>query len=438
MESRCADNQLMELGNQADTRRRPVHMKRIALLLAAMALVATACGADSGGVVTTTALLDGDMQLGNLAAAQDLWLEAAPADYTVTQVNPAATDEPHTLAVHDGEVVSLSGDATTVDDVFVTIEDSIRDGAIVDVAYHPRFGYPVRVVIDRDGDGVPDVHLEYGELEAMPVVKNVQELRAAQRRWEAQGLDSYRYIFRFDCTCPESGTFEVDIRDGLMTAMRPLDDAARDSSVSPGFDIDDSFKDLEEWFTNSSELVDEGILAVDVRTDPRYGYPRWFRIEAEDVDGGFFDGPFTMVVTIDLIAELDPVDPETGLNTEDLAAVEGAWALWQEAALKGYRYTIETHCECPADVAGPFTITVVGGKTESVVWLRTGEPSNVDVASIEETLDVIAAAVTDGTDVDVIYDHLFGFPEFALIDPEAVAVDGGLAFSITGFEVLDS
>jgi hypothetical protein len=433
----------MELGNRIPCRRRPVGVKRIALLLASLALVAAACGAEpgTGAATTTTTTPDsgGNAQLGELAAAQGLWVDAAPADYTVTQIDlsPAAADQPQTVAVHEGELVSLAGEATTVDDVFDTIEESIRDGADVDVEYHPRLGYPVRVVIDRDGDGVPDVHLEYGDLEMMPIVKTVQELQAAERRWMAQELDSYRYIFRFDCSCPESGTFEVDVRDGLVTDVRPLDQAARDSSIFPGVDIDASFDDLEKWFTNSSELIDEGILAVDVRMDPRYGYPRWFRIEGEDLDGQVFDGRFTMVVTIDLIAELNAIDPDTGLNAEDLAAVEDAVALWETAGLANYRYVIETHCECPAEVAGPFGVEVIGGVNRSVTWLTGEEAPAVEVASIEGTFELIGLAVADGTEVDVIYDHLYGFPEFAVIDPDAVAVDGGLAFSITEFEVLD-
>lgn len=429
----------MAPGNPEQRRQRPVRMKRTVLLLTSIVVLVAACGAEAGGANTTTTTIgSGGDQLGALAAAQELWVDVAPADYTVTEMDLGGADEesPRTVAVREGEIVSLSGDVTTVDDVFGTIEESIRDGADVDVEYHPQYGYPVRLVIDRDGDGVPDVHLQYGDLQTMPIVKNVQELREAQRRWDAQGLDSYRYIFRFDCTCPQSGTFEVDVRDGRITDTRPLDDAARTSLLNPGFDIDDSFDDLEEWFTDRSQIIEDGILAVDVRMDPRYGYPRWFRIDGEGMDDEFFDGPFTMVVTIDLIAELDPVESGSRPSTDDLAAIDDAVALWEAAALGDYRYTIETHCECPAEVAGPFTVTVVSGAIQSVVWLQTDEPAGVDVASIPETFEVIAEAIGEGTDVDVIYDHLYGFPEFAVIDLEAVAVDGGLAFSVTGFEAL--
>jgi hypothetical protein len=418
--------------------RRPEGVKELALFLVALALLASACGAESGGSPTTTSLATGaDRQLGELAAAQERWDAAAPADYTLSQIDRSAdTDEPETLAVHEGEVVSLSGEATTVDEVFATIDQSIRDGADVDVDYHPQLGYPVRVAIDRTGDGLPEVHLEYGDLVTMPVVKTVQELRTARRRWEAQGLDSYRYIFRFDCTCPEGGTFEVEVRDGRVIDRRPLDDAARNSSLDPGVDIDSSFDDLEEWFIDSAQLIEEGILAVEVRMDPHLGYPRWFRIEGEDLDGEFFPGRFTMVVTIDLIGELEPVEPDTDVN--DLHDLEVAHARWEEAALADYRYTLQVHCMCPAAASGPFRVTVRGGKLESAVlfWDGTETEVDTDVISIGDALEMIGSAIVGGTDVEVVYNAVYGYPQQVVIDPEAVAADGGLAFSITDFEVL--
>jgi hypothetical protein len=411
-------------------------VKYFALSLAALALLVSACGAEPGDGPTTTSLAAGtDRQLGELAAARERWHTAAPADYTISQIDRStAADEPDTVAVHEGEVVSLSGEATTVDEVFATIEQSLREGGDVTVDYHPDLGYPVRVIIDRDGDTVPDVNLEHRDLASMPIVRSVHDLRSAQRLWEAQQLDSYRYIFRFDCTCPEGGTFEVDVRDGRVVDRRPLDDAARNSTLDPGVDIDSTFADLEDWFTNSEELIEDGILAVDVRMDPRYGYPRWFHIEGEGIDSEFFPGRFTMVVTIDLVAKLGSGEPAVDLD--DLQQVEAAQARWKEAALTDYHYTLQVHCMCPPETTGPFAVTFRDGRLESAVLV--GDEGAVDTAviTVDEALEMIGAAVVAGTDVDVTYDEIYGYPELVLIDPEAVAVDGGLAFSITGLEAV--
>lgn len=419
----------MNLGNRASCRVRLHVMKLIAALLAVIAL--SACGG-STGVITTDPGTELEGELGRLAAARQQWAAEAPADYTVSHFE--GETEPQTLAVRDGEVVSLGSDSTTIDEAFAAIEQSVREGAAVDVDYDSEYGYPTRIDIDRDSDGEADVQVVYRDLAAMPIVKSVAELHAAQRRWEAQQLDSYRYIFRFDCTCPEGGTFQVDVRDGQVVDTVALDDAAHRTDLDPALNIDSAFDDLEEWFTNSGALIDEGILDVDVRMDPVYGYPRWFRIEAQDVDDEFFDGRFTMVVTIDLIATAQPVEPE--IDLDDLKQVESAAARWEEAALTDYRYVLAIHCLCPTEIAGPFEITIVGGELDSVRLVGSDEESNAHVLLIDDALETIGLAVIAGTDVDVVYDPVLGYPERAIIDTEAVAVDGGFAFSINDFEQL--
>lgn len=409
-------------------------MKRIGLLIVATVIFASACGGAST-VGTTNPPDEAEGELGRLAAARQLWNQAAPVDYTVTRIDRTGADstEPHIVAVRDGEVVSLDGESATVDEAFGAIEESIRQGAAVDIDYDAEYGYPARMDIDYDRDGLADLQLEYGDLVAMPIVGSLAELHAAQRRWEAQRLDSYRYLFRFDCTCPEAGTFQVDVEEGRVIDVVALDAAARRSNLDPGFNIDSAFRDLEEWFIDSADLIQEGILDVDVRTDPRYGYPRWFRIEAEDMDSEFFEGRFIMVVTIDLVAERAPAAPE--IDLDDLERVEAAAARWEEAALTDYRYVLTIHCMCPAEITGPFEITIADSRVDSVKWFGDGEETDAEVLTVEEALEMIGLAVVAGTDVDVDYDSLFGYPIQVIIDPEAVAVDGGLAFGITDFEV---
>ena len=252
-------------GNPAVGRRRLVDMRFSALAALVMVLLVAACGSGEVPATSTGPPVppDGATQLDALASARELW-EAAPADYTVS-----AGDA--TLAVRGDEVVSLAAaESPTIEEVFGTIERSIRDGAVVDVEYDEDFGFPARVVIDLDGDGAPDVDLTFSDLEAMPVVETREELLEARALWEAQDLDTYRYIFRADCTCPDGGTFDVDVRDNRVTHIVALDDGAEASSLTPT-SIALAFDDLEEWFTNSADLIDEGIAAVDVRVDPVLG-----------------------------------------------------------------------------------------------------------------------------------------------------------------------
>ena len=416
-------------------------MKRLLLILA---VLTAACGTPEFVANTSTSTSIGTStagsiavpgQLGELEAARAAWASTSASDYTLTETCTGC--EPSTVAVRDGEVVSLADDeASTVDGTFATIEESIRQGAIVEVEYHPELGYPIRLIIDFEGDGIIDVDLSFADLEQMKVVETLDELLDAEETWAGQHLHSYRYIARVDCTCEENGTYEVTVRDRTAVSVVPLEETASEA-ISPGT-IDDLFTDLEEWFTDSDDLINEGILAIDVRMDPELGYPRWFNVEAEDMDADGFAGRFTITVTIDLIETLD--DSIANDSIDDLADVEAAIALWERADLTEYSYTLSVHCECPQEFSGPFEITVVDGVFESAILISDGSSvSEFDLfaATLTDTFLVIIGSINAGTDVDIAYDDTLGYPTLAIIDPEAVSVDGGLAFSVENVQPID-
>jgi hypothetical protein len=154
------------------------------------------------------------------------------------------------------------------------------------------------------------------------------------------------------------------------------------------------------------------------------------------IDDEDFSGRFTIVVTVDLVAPLDPEPVEPASAEEDRDALDRAAARWTRAGLDDYRYTVTVHCECPPESSGPFLSTVREGK--AVATELVGDPTRdaPEPVTIDDLFDEIATSVADGTDVDVDYDELVGLPTMVIIDPDAVAVDGGLAFSISDFEPL--
>ncbi|MDH3190645.1 MAG: DUF6174 domain-containing protein, partial [Acidimicrobiia bacterium] len=424
--------------NRNGMSRRHNTMKPSVVLLA-LALLTSACAIDDTPSSTVPDEPDGSPveELAALGNARAAWQALAPADYTFTATCDGCTSQ--TVAVRSGEIVSLASQTqTTVDDVFEEIEAAIRGGADVQVSYDVDLGYPIAVSIDTDRDGLLDVDSRYDDLEAMPIVTTLEELLAARQLWEALGLKDYRYLFRADCTCSEEGTFEVTVRDGRVTEERPLDEAAQQSrQLSPG-SLDAAFDDLEDWFTDSAALIDEGILEVDVRMDPQFGYPRWFRVVAEGLDS---DGPlaerFEIVVTTDLIGPIEKL--EGSVDQGDLAELAAASSRWTAAGLTDYRYAVEYHCECPVSTSGPFEITIRNGQFWSAAVPPGGgfqDSALYDALTIDQVLDLIDRAIQDGTDVEVVYDGGTGQPLHVMIDPEAVAVDGGLAFSITPLVVL--
>ena len=420
-------------------------------LLAAVviAVVCSSCGADDPNAVATTPPPTSTAVspnasgafLSELGAARERWEVSAPGDYTFAARSSCVGCDAFegTVAVRDGEVVSLASPPSVlaVDRAFEEIERSVLRGDSVEVVYDDVLGYPARVRIDRDGDGSPDVDFEYDDVEAMPIVRTLGELLDARSRWESLALDTYRYIFRADCTCPEGGTMEVEVRDGSVYAVVPLDEAARSGGLAPGT-LEGAFDDLEMWFVDSAPLIGEGILAVDVRMDPELGYPRWFEVSAADLDDDAFEGPFTIVVTIDLVLPYRPIDRvEPPASDADRAALTAALATWDATGPIDYEFSLAVHCECPANVAGPFLITVRSGEFVSAAWAGGEGAGSPVVVSIDDAFARIAAAIEAGTDVDVTYDETLGHPQRVIIDPEAVAVDGGLAFTISDLRTVE-
>jgi hypothetical protein len=423
-------------------------MRRL-LWVVVIAFIGASCGTEGGAVVTTspttsptTASPDpSGGQLVELVAARQQWFASAPADYTVAARSTCDGCDAvaGTVAVRGGELASLRPDAALapIDAAFEEIERSILQGAEVDVVYDDGLGYPTRVIIDRNGDGTVDLALEFADLEAMPIVETLAELQRARERWESLALDTYRYLFRADCTCPEGGTIEVEVRNGSVYAVVPLDERARSGALVPG-PIDEAFDDLELWFTDSGLLIEEGILAVDVRMDPELGYPRWFEVSAADLDDDAFEGPFSIVVTIDLVLPYTPIDPAPLPSArQDRELLVAAVARWDAVRPDDYQFELAVHCECPAEVAGPFLITVREGVFASAVWAGGEGAGTPVVRSIDEAFARIGDAIGAGTAVDVTYDDDLGHPVLVIIDPEAVAVDGGLAFTMSGFQALE-
>ena len=409
-------------------------MRRFLAISLLLGLLAAACG--GGEIVATTSsttVTGGESAADQLAAARNLWSAGAPADYTVALSD--STGQSQIVAVRAGESITLGEGAepTTVDEVFATIERSIGDGAVVDVEYHPDLGYPIRVVIDLDGDGTADIDLSFSDLEGMPIVQSLDELLVAKRLWDDQELDDYRYIFRADCTCDDGGTWDVAVRRGSEVTSQPLDQGAAASGLTMT-SLDVAFDDLEQWFTDSAEFVDDGLIAVDVRMDPKLGYPRWFRVEGAGLDENFTER-FTLIVTVDLVGPIDPEEPSgPTLNEADLRAFVVAFEQWDHLNLRDYSFVYTRHCECTAEFAGPVEVEVAGGEFNAATLLADGAPvavTDVLATSIPEALRKISLYVNRGTPVDVTYHPALGYPVLAILDVDAVAVDGGLAFSIS-------
>ncbi len=93
-------------------------------------------------------------------------------------------------------------------------------------------------------------------------------LDAARARWQAAGLDGYRFVYELSCFCPEEarGPFTITVRDGAVEEAlyngRPMNPA--DERLYPS--VDALFDTLAEAFDRDAETVR-------VTYDAALGYP---------------------------------------------------------------------------------------------------------------------------------------------------------------------
>jgi len=401
-------------------------------------LAACALGYDSAPPQTlTTQPSPIDQAASDLATAQALWASFEVTDYTYEFINNCGECDPsrrspRRIAVLDGRVLVVEDahELLTVDEVFASIEHALAAGRQVEVTYDQETGLPQDVQIDMDMRPVDGgTHWILTDMTELTPVDSADELRKARKIWDAQDLNHYRFLMKVECDCPEKGTFEVKVVDDRVVEVIALGQKAETGPITP-VTMNQTFDDLEEWFTDTQDLIDEGILRVDVRVDPVMGYPRWVAVRANFTNDDSV-APFTVVVTMDLVQPLAVDDSPSVPDADDLAALEQAKGLWQAGGITDYRYTLTVHCNCPEEYAGPFEVTVRDTWIASATW--KGEPlgpGQGTAYTIQEVFAIIERAIEEGTDVDITYDPAQGHPVTVIIDVEAVAVDGGLAFSI--------
>lgn len=210
------------------------------------------------------------------------------------------------------------------------------------------------------------------------------------------------------------------MKDGYGLDARPLDEAGEAESIT-AVSIDSLISDLVLFLSTPDHMVEDGIKSIDVRMDPDLGYPRWLRIVGNIDEEGFPD-EITLVATVDLVGPIEPTGPEP--TDGDHEKHEAAVARWRAVEISNYDFDLMMHYGCPPEFRGPFSTEVREGRRVS------GEGP---VETIDHAFDLIADAIRYGTDVQVTYDPALGYPVDIIIDPEAFAADGGLAFGIASF-----
>jgi hypothetical protein len=112
-----------------------------------------------------------------------------------------------------------------------------------------------------------------------------EELKAGRERWEAAGVEDYRYTIRTLCSCdPE--TFVVEVRGGEAVSVTPVE--GERELLKASVDSLDNFRKLFDRVQAAIESRPDG-LKVDF--DREWGYPLYLwvdpTVELADEDFGW-------------------------------------------------------------------------------------------------------------------------------------------------------
>ena len=86
---------------------------------------------------------------------------------------------------------------------------------------------------------------------------------------------------------------------------------------------------------------------------------------------------------------------------------------------------------------GPHVVTVRSNKVDSVVSDVDGSGRLGAATTVDDLFVLVLLAEQAGEQVIVEYDPDLGYPRDVIVDPEAVAVDGGLSLSVSDLQIIE-
>jgi hypothetical protein len=134
-----------------------------------------------------------------------------------------------------------------------------------------------------------------------------------------------------------------------------------------------------------------------------------------------------------------------GLARAD-AALDGARARWQSAALASYEYGYHKYCECHRESPPETVVTVRDGSVTAVRHRPAGSTTEVPAAdknfeyywTIDGLFRLIESALERGVQVRTVYDAELGFPREVYIDYDADFIGDELDLRVTGVRRLEA
>ena len=241
-----------------------------------------------------------------------------------------------------------------------------------------------------------------------------EELRAAEARWAAKDLSSYRFTLTYRCFCPWTDPMAVTVVDDQVVSVTMTGDPVPDAAGLPLL-IETAFDQVR---TNLDAHEIEAVFNAEL------GYPE--RVVADPVENAM-DEEFSFEITDVQPGEGPPaVDPLAA----EIVAHRGQWLRMGPTS---YQWRVSFSCECT--LSGPTTITVVDGvATEIRHPIVSVGPAEVEGFPLTVTalFDEALRTLESGGTVEATWDDASGLPRTLFLDRDLRAIDDELGVTIEG------
>ena len=237
-----------------------------------------------------------------------------------------------------------------------------------------------------------------------------EELRAAEGRWAAKDLSTYRFTLTYSCFCPWTDPMAVTVVDDQVTSVTMNGEAVTNATGLPLL--------IESAFEQVRASLDAH--QIEAAFDPEFGFP--VRVVADPIENAV-DEEFSFQIT-----DFEPGPARAGGVDP---GVEAKVREWQARGISSYQWQVTFSCECV--LSGPTTITVVDGvATEIRNPLIDVRPE--DVAGFPLTVDALYAealrTLEAGGTLDAVWERGTGLPITMLLDRDTRAIDDELAVDV--------
>lgn len=115
------------------------------------------------------------------------------------------------------------------------------------------------------------------------------------------------------------------------------------------------------------------------------------------------------------------------VGTEAEQALAEAKELWRTSGFTSYSFVLVNNCFCSVEYTGPFSVDVTDGIVEVHF---TDDQVEQEILSVTELFDLIGQELKSGSEVDVTYDELTGYPTSIFIDIDPQMADEEISLQI--------